>query len=216
MQVNEAGADHGRNNWGAFDTHLLHPDGRIGRQQFAFIFVLCIVGFALCTAGMLLVKPTSIAGAAYLVICATLYFAWASVAVQRLHDMGRPDTNFLLTLIPVYNLYVLYRLLFFRLRAAEPIEAGIWHASGRALLRPMALLLLPALLLGVGLRYRPHKYVPFVPIAVSHWYDPSQMYSVDLASGGSITSQVFLTGEEPFSDRTAEGRVKIAQTFGTA
>lgn len=217
MQANEVGTGPRGDDRVGFDVRILHPGGRIGRQQFAYIFVLCVIGFVLCSLGMQLVKPTVVALLSYLAGCALLFFAWASAAIQRLHDLGRPTTDFLFTFIPVYNLYVLFQLLFFRRKTAEPAEAGIWYARGWALLRPITLLLLPALLFGMGLAYQPHKYEPLIPIGSRHYYyNEGVQFSADLPGVTGLSNWAIPTGEKPFSECTREDFSKLSETYGTA
>ncbi len=191
-----------------FSTH-----GHIGRLRFAYVFMLGIIGFGVCSTGMLLCRLTFLNIAAYLAICVTLFIVYTIAAIKRFHDLNRPGTDYFLTLIPVYNLYIFIKLLFFRSKPSEEFEpkqnnAHFWHI-------PIIMLLLPALFFGVGVGYGLNKEIPSIPFDMSHIYSKESGYSLDLAHGAFVDVHINPTSEKPFSEYSEKDFARLSEYYGT-
>ena len=120
--------------------HLFSISGRAGRLEyfihsFADVFAL-IVAFALVVMisgedamSSASESEPSIAGLLFfLVVLAIGIVAEVCVTIRRLHDLGMSGSYFLGTMIPVYNFYLGYILLFERGEQGEnPYGPPLWR-----------------------------------------------------------------------------------------
>lgn len=95
-------------------SQLFSVKGRLGRSRYQnqYLLSLGIVAFAL-----FIYELKAVLGfdqlAFNLVVCALAiaFVSMITAAIRRLHDLDRPAWHLVLTLIPVYNLYLLLSLL---------------------------------------------------------------------------------------------------------
>lgn len=120
-------------------AHLFYPSGRVDRETYLTQSVLCllvaaIVGSIASFAEQLgpLAAPFTPAGGA---ILAAAIWSQIAVALKRLHDLGRPNWHLSLFLIPFYNVYLGFVLVFksgtigANAYGADPLQAGLSEAE---------------------------------------------------------------------------------------
>lgn len=188
--------------------------GRIGRLKFAYAFILGIIGFAAWSAGMVLCRLTFFTVDVYIGAFALLFYAYTAAVIKRLHDLNRPWTEFFFTLIPIYNIYIFIKLLFFKSKpdAGEPLprqsRAHYWQV-------PIIMLLIPALFFGIGLDFQLNKAMVVDPFKTGHWYNEEHKYSLDNVKGLVINVMTEPTDEKPYSEYTKEDFARLSEKFGT-
>ena len=97
---------------------LFSMQGRISRAPYAAGTILLPL-VASVAAGLLIGTENAFASATGLLLLLATQVAVACHVVRRLHDLGRPGTHFWLLLIPVYNVYLGWVLLFKRANATD-------------------------------------------------------------------------------------------------
>ncbi|MCZ6766762.1 MAG: DUF805 domain-containing protein [bacterium] len=98
-------------------SKMLSMEGRIGRSTYVWVSLgvtvasyaaSFMIGLLLGMVGTGEDAAALVGGAVGLIATAIVAFA----AVKRLHDLGRPGVHYWLFLIPLYNLYLGFVLLF--------------------------------------------------------------------------------------------------------
>ena len=101
-----------------FKRYILHPDGRLNRQRYIFYtlgfgLVMGLVTFVLTFVASLIFGSDSFIVRAVSSIISFVWFAgYASLMIQRLHDLGRPTWWVVGAIIPVVNVVLWLYLLF--------------------------------------------------------------------------------------------------------
>ena len=101
-----------------FKRYILHPDGRLNRQRYIFYtlgfgLVMGLVTFVLTFVASLIFGSDGFIVRAVSSIISFVWFAgYASLMIQRLHDLGRPTWWVVGAIIPVVNVVLWLYLLF--------------------------------------------------------------------------------------------------------
>ena len=103
-------------------SQLFSVKGRLGRSKYQNHYLLCL-GFV--AVSLLVYEFRSMFGLethAFNIALGSLALAFLSMltaAIRRLHDLDRPAWHLALTLVPVYNLYLVLSLLCLKGEAEE-------------------------------------------------------------------------------------------------
>lgn len=94
---------------------IFTPNGRIRRSHFwGYIFILmilelCIGAIIPFQYGVIEIILRKTLGPAFYSVC---FWIISCLMIQRLHDLNRPLKHLLYLLVPIYNLYLLFCILF--------------------------------------------------------------------------------------------------------
>lgn len=92
-------------------SKFLMPNGRLNRFSFlCYIFLYQIIVISIESVLMIFIPYGT--GAYKLIVNTMHLWGIACLTVQRLHDLNRPMKHLLLFLVPFYNLYLLWNILF--------------------------------------------------------------------------------------------------------